>query len=153
LQYFAEARGLGVAICAAAQASSQLDVVYGPVQGRAIRDVVSATLIMYGAHEEELMRSAAFWGGKTTRSDQSYLHNGDDKATGRRFGSVFEPDELSPRNMDQARLLVRGTPGRMVNLVDWSDFVKLLDEARAVRRPGGGWAEKGVAGSTSNFHR
>jgi type IV secretory pathway TraG/TraD family ATPase VirD4 len=153
LQYFAEARGLGVAICAAAQASSQLDVVYGPVQGRAIRDVVSATLIMYGAHEEELMRSAAFWGGKTTRSDQSYLHNGDDKATGRRFGSVFEPDELSPRNMDQARLLVRGTPGRMVNLVDWSDFVKLLDEARAARRPADGWAEKGVAGFTSNFHR
>jgi hypothetical protein len=29
LQYFAEARGLGVSICAAAQASSQLDVVYG----------------------------------------------------------------------------------------------------------------------------
>src|SRR5882757_11344124 len=35
LQYFAEARGLGVSICAAAQASSQLDVVYGALQGRA----------------------------------------------------------------------------------------------------------------------
>ncbi len=43
LQYFAEARGLGVSICAAAQASSQLDVVYGALQGRAIRDVVPAT--------------------------------------------------------------------------------------------------------------
>jgi TraM recognition site of TraD and TraG len=62
LQYFAEARGLGVSICAAAQASSQLDVVYGALQGRAVRDVVPATLIVYGAHEEELMRSAAFWG-------------------------------------------------------------------------------------------
>jgi type IV secretion system protein VirD4 len=134
LQYFAEARGLGVAICAAAQASSQLDVVYGPVQGRAIRDVVPATLIMYGAHEEELMRSAAFWAGKTTRSDQSYHHNGDDKTTGRRFGNLFEPEELSPRNMDEARLLVRGTPGRMVNLVDWTEFITLLDEARAALR-------------------
>jgi TraM recognition site of TraD and TraG len=55
LQYFAGARGLGVSICAAAQASSQLDVVYGALQGRAIRDVVPATLIMYGAYEEELM--------------------------------------------------------------------------------------------------
>jgi type IV secretion system protein VirD4 len=52
LQYIAEARGLGVLICAAAQASSQLDVVDGALQGRAIRDVLPATLIMYGAHEE-----------------------------------------------------------------------------------------------------
>ena len=69
-QWFAESRGLGVAICAVAQATSQLDVIYGPLQGKAIREVVPATLIMYGAHEEELMRSAAFWGGKTTRSHQ-----------------------------------------------------------------------------------
>jgi type IV secretion system protein VirD4 len=80
------------------------------------------------------MASAAFWAGKTTRSHQSYDHNDDDKSTSRNFGNVFEPEELSPRNMDQARLLVRGTPGRMVNLIDWTDFVKLLDEARAARR-------------------
>jgi type IV secretion system protein VirD4 len=133
LQYFAEARGLGVSICAAAQATSQLDVVYGPVQGRAIRDVVPATLIMYGAHEEELMRSAAFWGGKTTRSQQSYDHNRDDKSSSRQFGNVFEPEELSPRNMGQARLLVRGTPGQMVELIEWCDFVKYLDELRGAR--------------------
>jgi type IV secretion system protein VirD4 len=134
LQYFAEARGLGVSICAAAQASSQLDVVYGALQGRAIRDVVPATLIMYGAHEEELMRSAAFWAGKTTRSHQSYDHNLDDKTTSRQFGNALEPEELSPRNMGQARLLVRGTPGQMVELIDWTDFVKYLDELRDARQ-------------------
>src|SRR6202171_1589425 len=133
LQYFAEARGLGVSICAAAQASSQLDVVYGALQGRAIRDVVPATLIMYGAHAPELMASAAFWAGKTTRSHQSYDHNADDKTTNRNFGNVFEPEELRPRNLGQARLLVRGTPGQMVELIDWTDFVKLLAEARAAR--------------------
>lgn len=137
LQYFAEARGLGVSICAAAQASSQLDVVYGALQGRAIRDVVPATLIMYGAHEEELMRAAAFWAGKTTRSQQSYQHNLDDASTSRQFGNALEPEELSPRNMGQARLLVRGTPGQMVELIEWTDFVKYLDELRAVRRPVG----------------
>jgi type IV secretion system protein VirD4 len=134
LQYFAEARGLGVSICAAAQASSQLDVVYGQLQGRAIRDVVPATLIMYGAHEEELMRSAAFWGGKTTRSHQSYNHNHDDSSTLRQFGNVFEPEELSPRNIGQARLLVRGTPGQMVELIEWTDFVTYLDKLRGARR-------------------
>jgi hypothetical protein len=130
LQYFAEARGLGVSICAAAQASSQLDVVYGALQGRALRDVVPATLIMYGAHEEELMRSAAFWGGKTTRSQQSYDHNHDGTTTSRQFGSAFEPEELSPRNPGQARLLVRGTPGQLVELIEWSEFVPYLDELR-----------------------
>lgn len=134
LQYFAEARGLGVTICAAAQASSQLDVVYGALQGRAIRDVVPATLIMYGAHEEELMRSAAFWGGKTTRSQQSYDHAHGGASTTRQFGNAFEPEELSPRNPGQARLLVRGTPGQLVDLIDWTEFVPYLDELRSARR-------------------
>jgi type IV secretory pathway TraG/TraD family ATPase VirD4 len=134
LQYLAEARGLGVSICAAAQASSQLDVIYGALQGRAIRDVVPATLIMYGAHEAELMASAAFWAGKTTRSQQSYEHNRGDKTTSRQFGNAFEPEELSPRNMGQARLLVRGTPGQMVDLIEWAEFVKYLDELRGARR-------------------
>jgi type IV secretory pathway TraG/TraD family ATPase VirD4 len=134
LQYFAEARGLGVSICAAAQASSQLDVVYGTLQGRAIRDVVPATLIMYGAQEEELMHAAAFWAGKTTRSQQSYDHNLDDKTSSRQFGNALEPEELSPRNIGQARLLVRGTPGQMVELIDWTDFVKYLDELRGALR-------------------
>lgn len=131
LQYFAEARGLGVTICGAAQASSQLDVTYGALQARAIRDVVPATLIMYGAHEEELMRSAAFWGGKTTRSHQTYDQNRDDTSTSRLFANAFEPEELSPRNIGQARLLVRGTPGQMVDLIEWTDFVSYLDELRA----------------------
>jgi type IV secretion system protein VirD4 len=133
LQYFAEARGLGVSICAAAQASSQLDVVYGALQGHAIRDVVPATLIMHGAHEEELMRSAAFWGGKTTRSHQSYEHNHDGTTTSRQFGYAFEPEELNPRNPGQARLLVRGTPGQLVDLIEWSEFVGYLDELRGAR--------------------
>jgi hypothetical protein len=28
---------------------------------------------------------------------------------------------------------VRGTPGQMVELIDWSDFVKYLDELRGAR--------------------
>jgi hypothetical protein len=37
--------------------------------------------------------------------------------------------------MGQARLLVRGTPGQMVELIDWTEFVRYLDELRGARRP------------------
>jgi type IV secretory pathway TraG/TraD family ATPase VirD4 len=133
-QYLAESRGLGVSICFAAQASSQLDVIYGTHQGRAIREILPAALVMYGSHEEELMRSATFWAGKTTRSQQSFDHNNDAATTNRVFGNALEPEELSPRNRDEGRLIVRGTPGKMVNLMEWPDFVKYLDELRAARR-------------------
>jgi type IV secretion system protein VirD4 len=81
-----------------------------------------ATLIMFGAHEEELMCWAAIWAGKTTRTHQSYYHNLDDKTTARQFGNALEPEELSPRNIGQARLLMRGTPGQTVERIEWARF-------------------------------
>jgi hypothetical protein len=36
--------------------------------------------------------------------------------------------------MGQARLLVRGTPGQLVGVIEWTDFVKYLDEPRGARR-------------------
>ncbi len=133
-QYLAESRGLGAAICFACQAGSQLDAIYGPLQGKAIRDVTPATLIMYGSHERDIMESAAFWAGKATRSQQSYNHNGDDKQTQRHFGNALEAAELLPANTEQARLIPRGTPGEMVELMDWDEFVVYLDELRKARR-------------------
>jgi type IV secretion system protein VirD4 len=132
-QYLAESRGLGCAICFAAQAGSQLDATYGPLQGKAIRDVTPAALIMYGSHERDVMESAAFWSGKATRSHQSYGHNSDNKNTSRHFGNALEPAELLPRNTGEARLIPRGTPGEMVELIDWEEFVKYLDQLRAAR--------------------
>jgi TraM recognition site of TraD and TraG len=137
-QYLAESRGLGCAICFAAQAGSQLDAIYGPLQGKAIRDVTPAVLIMYGSHERDVMESAAFWSGKATRSHQSYDHNSDDKTTSRHFGNALEPAELLPRNTGEARLIPRGTPGEMVELIDWDQFVNYLDELRAARLRGHG---------------
>ena len=84
----------------------------------------------YSVSPSGLMRSVAFWAGKTTRSHQSYDHTLDDKTVSRQFGNALEPEELSPGNMVQARLLVRGTAGHMVELIDWTDFVKYLDELR-----------------------
>jgi type IV secretion system protein VirD4 len=133
-QYLAESRGLGCAISYAAQAGSQLDAIYGPLQGKAIRDVTPAVLVMYGSHERDVMESAAFWSGKATRSHQSYDHNGDNKNTARHFGNALEPAELLPRGTQEARLIPRGAPGEMVELLDWDEFVTYLDELRAARR-------------------
>jgi hypothetical protein len=88
---------------------------------------------MYGSHERDVMESAAFWSGKTTRSQQSFDHNSDTKNTSRHFGNALEPAELLPRNTGEARLIPRGTPGEMVELIDWDEFVKYLDELRAAR--------------------
>jgi type IV secretion system protein VirD4 len=82
------------------------------------------------------MRSAAFWAGKTTRSHHSYDHNADGKTTSRQFGNTLEPEELMPRQVGEARLLVRGTPGQMVELLEWTDFVDYLDQLRAVTTTG-----------------
>ena len=88
---------------------------------------------MYGSHEKDLMESASFWSGKTTRSQLSYDHSLDSTSTSRTFGNALEPEELMPPNDSFARLLIRGTPGRMVTLIDWTEFVKYLDELRAAR--------------------
>lgn len=134
-QYIAETRGLGVCICYAAQAGSQLDAIYGPLQGKAIRDVTPAALVMYGSHERDVMESAAFWAGRATRSQQSYNHNADDTTTSRSYGNALDAAELLPRNTNQARLIPRGEPGQMVELLSWPDFVIYLDELHdAVRR-------------------
>jgi type IV secretion system protein VirD4 len=133
-QYLAESRGLGCSICFAAQAGSQLDAIYGPLQGKAIRDVTPASLVMYGSHERDVMESAAFWAGKATRSHQSYAANHDEKSTSRQFGNALEAAELSPRNTSEARLIPRGQPGQMVDLIDFDEFVVYLDELREAWR-------------------
>jgi hypothetical protein len=79
------------------------------------------------------MELAAFWAGRATRSSQSYNHNGDDKATHRSLAGALEPEELLPRNTGEARLIPRGTPGQMVQLLDWVEFCCYLDELRAAR--------------------
>jgi hypothetical protein len=57
---------------------------------------------MYGTHVEELMRSAAFWAGKTPVASGPTTTTSMTKTTSRQFGNALEPEELSPRNMGQA---------------------------------------------------
>ena len=134
LQYFAEARGLGVSICAAAQASSQLDVVYGALQGRAIRDVVPATLIMYGAHEEELMRVGGVLGGQD-HPQPAVLRPQPRRHRPPRGSSATpsSPKNSAPATWDRPGCWCAAHRARLVELIEWSDFVTYLDELRGAR--------------------
>ena len=58
------------------------------------------------------MRSAAFWAGKITRSQQSYDTTSTARPPCADSGDALEPEELSPRNMGRPGCRCRG-PGRM----------------------------------------
>ncbi|MBV8348232.1 MAG: TraM recognition domain-containing protein, partial [Mycolicibacterium sp.] len=133
-KYLTESRGLGCNICFAAHAGSQLDSVYGALQGKAIRDVLPAALLLKGSHEQDILASAAAWAGKTTRTHFGYGNDGESRSLGRSFENALELEELMPRNVGEGRLVVRGSPGTKVTLLDWPQFVKYIDELNRLRR-------------------
>jgi type IV secretion system protein VirD4 len=59
-------------------------------------------MIMYGTHDEELMRSAAFWAGKSPAASGPTTTTSMTKITSRLFGNALEPEELNTRNMGHA---------------------------------------------------
>ncbi|TXI56444.1 type IV secretory system conjugative DNA transfer family protein [Mycolicibacterium mageritense] len=130
----AENRGLGVSICGAMQDSTQLEVVYGTQRAHAIMNVVPASLMMYGAHEERWLRSATYWIGKTTSSTHTYSNNSDERTTGREWRDMFDPSELNPVDENHARLLIRGTAGQNVYLPDFVESMAHFDEAVRIAR-------------------
>jgi type IV secretion system protein VirD4 len=130
----AENRGLGVSICGAMQDSTQLEVVYGTQRAHAIMNVVPASLMMYGAHEERWLRSATYWIGKTTSSTHTYSNNSDERTTGREWRDMFDPSELNPVDDNHARLLRRGTAGENVYLPDFAESMAHFDEAVRILR-------------------
>ena len=130
----AENRGLGVSICGAMQDSTQLEVVYGTQRAHAIMNVVPASLMMYGAHEERWLRSATYWIGKTTSSTHTYSNNSDERTTSREWRDMFDPSELNPVDDNYARLLRRGTAGENVYLPDFAESMAHFDEAVRILR-------------------
>ncbi|MFA4085233.1 TraM recognition domain-containing protein [Mycobacteroides salmoniphilum] len=128
----AETRGLGITVCGAMQASSQLTVVYGPDRANAIMDVVGAGLIMYGAHEPRWLDSAVYFMGKATSSTHTLSNHTSERTTGREYREMFDPTELNPPNKEYGRLIVRGTAGTAVYLPDFIESMKHLDDAMSI---------------------
>ena len=50
------------------------------------------------------------------------------------FGATIDWQELLPQNVEEAQLLLRGTPGGRVQIPDWRPFLAIYDQAIAARR-------------------
>jgi hypothetical protein len=124
-----QSHGLGVHLVAAVHASSQFGTVYGSAYTDELRDIFPATVVMYGAREPELLAAAEDWSGLTTRHPGTYNQADGDSYLHSELGAGLRWQELLPRNRDEARLLVRGTPGSSVEVPDWPAFRAHFDAA------------------------
>lgn len=124
-----EGRGLGINMVAAVQASCQLDTVYGPIYAHELRHIFPANVIMYGAHEEELLEPAQDWSGLTLRRAQSYGQADGHKGLNSELGSGLRWQELLPPDREHARLLIKGGLGHCVEIPDWAVFRTRYDAA------------------------
>lgn len=131
LNYIGESAGLGVNIMATVQASSHFDVVYSPKYADALRDMFPGTMVMYGAYERHLLEQASHWSGLATRRTESYEPNGGSRSQSSQLGATIDWQELLPQNVEEAQLLLRGTPGRRVQIPDWTQFLAIYDQAVA----------------------
>lgn len=134
LNYVGESAGLGVNIMATVQASSHFDVVFGSKYADALREIFPGTVVMRGAHERHLLEQASHWQGIGTRRTESYELNGGSRSQSSQFGDIIDWREMLPQSYEEAQLLLRGTAGRRVQIPDWSDFLKIFDEAIATRQ-------------------
>jgi len=117
-----EGRGLGINLMAVVQASAQLDTVYGPVYANELRHIFPANLIMYGAHEQDLLEPPEDWSGLTFRRSESYGQADGHKTLNSEFGSGLRWQELLPPDREHARLIIRGGLGHCVEIPDWTQF-------------------------------
>lgn len=124
-----EGRGLGINLIAVVQASCQLDTVYGPVYAEELRHVFPANLIMYGAHEQDLLAPSEDWSGLTFRRTESFGQADGHKGLSSDHGTSLRWQELLPPDRDHARLLLRGGLGHCVQIPDWSRWRPMFDAA------------------------
>ena len=126
-----EGRGLGINLLAAVQASCQLDTVYGPIYAHELRQIFPANIIMYGAHEEQLLQNPEDWSGLTFRRSESFGQADGHRNLNSEFGAGLRWQELLPPDREHARLIIRGGLGHCVEIPDWSRFRVLYDRASA----------------------
>jgi Type IV secretory system Conjugative DNA transfer len=124
-----EGRGLGLNMMAAVQASSQLDVVYGPQYANELRDIFPVNVIMYGAHERELLEAPENWSGLTFRRTESYGQADGHKGLSSDLGAGLRWQELLPPDREHARVIVKGGLGQLHDIPDWLAFTRRYDAA------------------------
>ncbi|MFT3661754.1 MAG: type IV secretory system conjugative DNA transfer family protein [Gordonia sp. (in: high G+C Gram-positive bacteria)] len=115
--WIGEARGLGIRIVAAVQASSQFEPRWGSAGLKVLRDIFPAALILPGAPERELLEQAA-WSVPAAERVTGSLGADGRASQSRDKVTAIEAAELLPREKGEGRLLLGGTPGHLVKLVD-----------------------------------
>jgi type IV secretory pathway TraG/TraD family ATPase VirD4 len=136
LTMIGESAGLGCNILATVQATSHLDVVWGPTYAAALRDIFPGTLIMYGAKEKYLLEQASHWAGLATRRTDTYEPGSGARAQASLYGQTIDWQELLPQSREEAQLLridptgrQRGSANELVHIPDWTEFIKIFDQA------------------------
>lgn len=121
-QMVGEARGLGIRLCCAMQATSQFEPRWGSAGLKILRDTFPAVLIYpgIGGAEKELLEDAAWSTGEEERSTSSTDHTGKASLSHDRVAARTAA-ELLPRRHGEARLLLSGGPGLLVRVPDISD--------------------------------
>ncbi|CAM3426506.1 type IV secretory system conjugative DNA transfer family protein [Tsukamurella hominis] len=136
--YVGEARGLGVALVAAVQATSQFDVKFGHAQAEVLRDIFPAFGLLYGAPEKDIIEQASMWAGLAERRTEAFTQNSSERSHEARFGNLIEWQEMLPTSKDYCRLIIRGTPGVRAYLPDWSKLWPMLERYQHTRVTGTG---------------
>jgi type IV secretion system protein VirD4 len=127
-----EARAMGIAVLAAAQATSQFARRYGSDGMTELREVFPSILVLTGAPEKEILERAAWAHGRVERGKSTVDHQGNTSVTGE-VTDVFHGSDLLPQDIDHGRLLRGATPadaanpavreaGLLVNLYDISQL-------------------------------
>lgn len=120
--WIGEARGLGLRIVAAVQATSQFEPRWGAAGLKVLRDVFPLILILPPGSgdpspvEQELLDRAAWAAGSAERATASTDVAGHTSG-GRERSEVMTGADLLP-GQGQGRLLIAGGPGKLVNLID-----------------------------------
>jgi hypothetical protein len=124
-----EGRGLGINLLAAVQASCQLDTVYGPIYAEELRHIFPVNVIMYGAHEQDLLAPPEDWSGLTLRRTESYGQADGHKGLSSELGAGLRWQELLPPDREHARVIIRGGLGHCMEIPDWTVFRARYDAA------------------------
>lgn len=122
--WVSEGRGLGIRLCMAMQDTSQLEALWGQANAKVTRRTMPATLVMPGANEDELLKSAAAAMLPEERVTASVDAGG--RVSQSRAAAEMNYSQLLPREKGEGRLILKGMAGVKVRLPDIS-ATDLLD--------------------------
>ncbi|MGD9622347.1 MAG: TraM recognition domain-containing protein [Mycolicibacterium sp.] len=123
-----EARGLGINLMAAVQASKQIGHRYDPVFMDTLLSIFPVMLALHGSAELEVLEQGSTWSGITTRAKETYDQTNGNRVTSVEEGPLLLPVELQPTAKFRGRLIYRGSVGIEVELPSFGQFLKLFDD-------------------------